>query len=458
MKQILICCLATLMVGCGIYKPYTRPEVKSDLLYGAEFETSDSTSMADLRWEELFTDPQLQILIQKGLENNVDMQAAHLTVVQAEAALKSARLSYLPSFNLAPNGAVASFDNSPAAWTYTVPLAASWQVDIFGGLTNAKRRAKASYAQSQAYCQAVRAQLIGGIANCYYTLLMLDSQYRVTEEMASLMSKSAETMAAMMEAGMANRAGVSQMEAAAYAAHASLFDLCQQIREVENGLCALLGEVPHAIERSTLEEQILPVKLQTGLPVQLLSNRPDVQMAEYQLVVAHYATAGARSTLYPSLSLSGTAGWTNNAGSVIVNPGKLLLSAAAQLAAPLFNGGKARAQLKIAQAQQQEAALRFQQTLLDAGSEVNNALSAVQSARAKQEWRTRQVEALTRAYESTELLMKHGSTTYLEVLTAQQNLLSGRIAQIADRFEELQSTINLYTALGGGREIDITEE
>lgn len=452
MKRLLILCALLMMTGCGIYKPYTRPEVKSDGLYGAEYETSDSTSLADLKWEELFTDEKLQSLIRLGLEQNTNMQAAHLAVAQAEAALKSARLSYLPSFNLAPNGGVSSFDGSKGAWTYSVPLTASWQVDIFGGLTNAKRRAKAAYAQSQEYCQAVRTQLIAGIANYYYTLLMLDSQHRVTSQTAASLMQSAETMRAMMGAGMANRAAVSQMEAAAYAANASLFDLCQQIREVENAFCALLGRTPGVIKRSTLDEQQLPEELLAGIPVQLLSNRPDVRMAEYQLAQAHYATAGARSALYPSLSLSGVAGWTNNAGSVIVNPGKLLLSAATSLAAPIFNGGKLRAQLKIAKAQQEEAALRFQQALLDAGGEVNNALSQVQTARDKRVWRTQQIEALERAYESTQLLMEHGSTTYLEVLTAQQNLLAGQISQITDHFEELQGTVSLYAALGGGRE------
>ncbi len=440
------------MTGCGIYKPYTRPEVKSEGLYGAEYETSDSTSMADMKWEELFTDEKLQALIRLGLEQNTDMQAAHLAVVQAEAALKSARLSYLPSFNLAPNTSW-SYAGAGDTWSYSVPLTASWQVDIFGGLTNAKRRAKAAYAQSQEYCQAVRTQLIAGIANYYYTLLMLDSQHRVTSQTAASLMQSAETMQAMMGAGMTNRAGVAQMEAAAYAANASLFDLCQQIREVENAFCALLGEVPHAIDRSTLDEQQLPEELMAGIPVRLLSNRPDVRMAEYQLAQAHYATAGARSALYPSLSLSGTAGWTNSLGGVIVSPGKIIYSVVASLAAPIFNGGKARAQLKIAKAQQEEAALRFQQALLDAGGEVNNALAKVQTARDKRIWRTQQIEALEHAYESTQLLMEHGSTTYLEVLTAQQNLLSGQISQIADRFEELQGTVNLYAALGGGREV-----
>lgn len=452
MKRIIILCAVALTASCGIYKPYSRPEVQTENLYGAEYETADTTSLADLDWREIFTDKQLQSLIEEGLKNNSDIQSAHLRVEEAAAALKSARLSFLPSFNFAPNGGVSSFDNSAGTWTYSVPLAASWQIDIFGGVNNAKRKAKATYLQSREYRQAVRTQLISGIATYYYTLLMLDSQYEVTKQTAESLQKSAETMAAMMQAGMANRAGVAQLEAASFSAHAALYDLSHSIREVENSFCTLLGHTPHDIVRGSLEEQTFPESLATGVPVRLLSNRPDVRAAEFSLMQAFYATAAARSALYPTLTLSGTLGWTNSAGSIIVNPGKLLMATTGSLVAPIFNGGKARAQVKIAKAQQEEARLAFQQSLLNAGAEVNNALSKCQTARAKRDWREQQIAALESAYESTELLMKHGSTTYLEVLTAQQNLLSGRISQISDRFEEIQGTINLYQALGGGRD------
>lgn len=452
MKRIIILFAAALFVGCGIYKPYSRPEVTTENLYGAEYETADTTSLADLGWRELFADEQLQKLIELGLANNSDMQSAHLRVEEAEAALKSARLAFLPSFNLAPNGGVSSFAGSGGTWTYTVPLAASWQIDIFGGINNAKRKAKATYLQSREYRQAVRTRLIASIANCYYTLLMLDSQYEVTKQTAESLQKSAETLAAMMQAGMANRAGVAQLEAAAYSAQTSLYDLQHAIREVENGFCSLLGETPHNIERGELADQQLPESLATGVPVRLLANRPDVRSAEFSLMNAYYATAAARSALYPTLTLSGTLGWTNNAGAVVVNPGEILLSAAGSLVAPIFNAGRARAQVKIAKAQQEEARLAFQQSLLNAGAEVNNALSLCQTARAKRAWRGQQIAALESAYESTKLLMQHGSTTYLEVLTAEQNLLSGKIAQISDRFDEIQGTINLYISLGGGRD------
>lgn len=452
MRRILIFCAVALVTGCGIYKPYSRPEVHTDALYGVEYVTDDTTSLADLGWREIFTDLYLQQLIERALENNSDLKAAHLRVEEAEAALKSARLAFLPSFNLSPNGGVSSFAGSSSGWTYSLPLSASWQIDLFGGINNAKRKAKATYYQSQEYRQAVRTQLIAGIANAYYTLLMLDGRYEVTKQTAESLKKSAETMSAMMQAGMANRAGVAQIEAAYFSVYTSLYDLSLSIRETQNALCSLLGEIPHEIERGELSAQHLPESLAVGVPVRLLANRPDVRAAEYSLMQAYYATAAARSALYPTLTLSGTLGWTNNVGSVIVNPAEILLSAAGSLVAPIFNAGRARAQVKIAKAQQEEAKIAFQQSLINAGAEVNNALSQCQTARAKRAWREQQIEALESAYESTQLLMQHGSTTYLEVLTAEQNLLSGKISQITDRFEEIQGSINLYVSLGGGRD------
>lgn len=444
------------MTSCGIYKPYTRPEVKTDGLYGEGIETVDTMTLGNISWQEMFTDPQLQQLIELGLENNTDLQAAHWRVKEAEATLKSARLAYLPSFNFAPNGSVSSFDNSKAAWTYSVPVTASWEIDIFGGLTNNKRRAKALLAQSKEYQQAVRTQVIATVANLYYTLLMLDAQYTTSVETAGKWLESVNTMRAMKQAGMTNEAAVSQTEANYYSIETSLFELRYQIREVENSLAALLGETPQSFERGLLTKQSLPENLVVGVPLQMLANRPDVKSAEYSLVQAYYGTAQARSALYPSLSLSGAIGWTNNGGGLVLNPGKLLLNAAASLVQPIFNAGRNRAQLKIAKAQQEEVLLSFQQTLLNAGGEVNNALAKCQTARSKVELRKKQVASLEIAVESTQLLMRHGSTTYLEVLTAQQTLLAAQLSQINDRFEEIQSVVDLYHALGGGR--DLTTE
>ena len=454
MKKLIIILAAAAMAGCGIYKPYTRPEeIKTDGLYGQGVETVDTMTLGNISWQEMFTDPYLQQLIQQGLDNNTDLQSAYWRVKEAEATLKSARLAYLPSFNFAPNGGVSSLTNPwNATWTYTVPVTASWEVDIFGKLTNSKRRAKALLAQSQEYQQAVRTQVIASVANLYYTLLMLDAQYEISSETAEKWFETVNTMRAMKEAGMTNEAAVSQAEANYYSIETSLFDLEYQIREMENSLSSLLGEAPRSFERGTLDEQILPENLVVGIPAQMLSNRPDVKNAEYSLAQAFYSTNAARSAFYPSITLGGTAGWTNSAGSMIINPGKLLLSAVGSLTQPLFNKGLNMAQLKIAKAQQEEAKLSFQQALLNAGSEVNNALTQVQVARGKTELRDGQITSLETAVRSTQLLMKHGNSTYLEVLTAQQSLLSAQLTQIADRFDEIQGIINLYQALGGGRE------
>ena len=456
MKKILIVCLAAAMTSCGIYKNYQRPDVVTDGLYGTA-ETADSTTLGDISWQEMFTDPQLQALIDLALTNNTDLQSAQWRVKEAEATLKSAHLAYLPSFNFAPQGTISSFDNGAASKTYSIPVTASWQIDIFGGLTNAKRKAKALYLQSREYQQAVRTQLIASVANLYYTLLMLDSQYEVTKETAAKWEESVCTMREMKAAGMTNEAGVAQYEGSYYGIVASLNDIEYSIRETENSLCSVLGEVPHEIVRGRLDEQQLPDNLAVGVPVQMLSNRPDIRQAEYSLMQSFYATNAARSALYPSITLSGSAGWTNNAG-VITNPGKLLLSAAGSLLQPIFNANANRANLKIAKAQQEESKLAFQQALLNAGAEVNNALTQCQTARAKTDLRIKQIEAMERAVESTELLMQHSSTTYLEVLTAQQSLLSAQLSQIADQFDEIQGVVNLYQALGGGRDLTTEEK
>lgn len=456
-KLITLSVSCLLLSSCGIYTTYERPsDINTDGLYGQDLNEEavavDTASIASLSWRELFTDSHLQMLIEHALQSNTDLLSAQQRIKEAEATLSSAKLAYLPSFMLTPQGGVSSFDKSKGSWTYTGIASASWEIDIFGKLTNAKRRSKALYLQSLEYEQAVSTSLIANVANLYYTLLMLDEQYRISEETAVNWRESVRAMRAMMAAGMTNEASVSQSEANCRQVEASLLDLKQQIKEVENSLSILLGEVPGGIERGHLAGQDFPEDLTVGVPLQLLSRRPDVKSAELSLVSAFYSTNAARSAFYPSITLSGTAGWTNSAGNMIINPGKLLLSAVGALTQPLFNKGLNIAQLKIAKAQQEEAKLAFQQALLNAGSEVNNALTQVQTARGKTELRTGQIISLENAVRSTQLLMQHGTSTYLEVLTAQQSLLSAQLTQVADRFDEIQGIINLYQALGGGRD------
>ncbi|MFR6427144.1 MAG: efflux transporter outer membrane subunit [Parabacteroides merdae] len=453
MKKIIVLTTATaLLSSCGIYTKYQPAETTPDNLYGEEVAVDDTTNFGNVNWRELFTDPQLQALIEQGLQNNTDLRSAQLQIEEAEAALMSAKLAFLPSFALSPQGTISSFDGGKATKTYTLPVTASWELDIFGRLRNAKQQAKALYAQSKDYQQAVRTQLIAGIANVYYTLLMLDEQLAISQQTEEAWKETVASTRALMDAGLANEAATSQMEAAYYSVQTSILDLKEQINQVENSLALLLAETPRRYERGKLADQRLPEDVAVGVPMQMLSNRPDVRAAERSLEQAFYATNQARAAFYPSLVLSGSAGWTNSAGSMIVNPGKFLASAVGSLTQPLFNKGQIMAQYRIAKAQQEEASLSFQQALLNAGSEVNDALVACQTSKAKTLLFEKQIQSLEKALESTSLLMEHGTTTYLEVLTARQSLLSAQLSQTANRFTEIQSVINLYQALGGGRE------
>lgn len=453
MKKIIVLTTATaLLSSCGIYTKYQPAETTPDNLYGEEVAVDDTTNFGNVNWRELFTDPQLQALIEQGLQNNTDLRSAQLQIEEAEAALMSAKLAFLPSFALSPQGTISSFDGGKATKTYTLPVTASWELDIFGRLRNAKQQAKALYAQSKDYQQAVRTQLIAGIANVYYTLLMLDEQLAISQQTEEAWKETVASTRALMDAGSANEAATSQMEAAYYSVQTSILDLKEQINQVENSLALLLAETPRRYERGKLADQRLPEDVAVGVPMQMLSNRPDVRAAERSLEQAFYATNQARAAFYPSIVLSGSAGWTNSAGSMIVNPGKFLASAVGSLTQPLFNKGQIMAQYRIAKAQQEEASLSFQQALLNAGSEVNDALVACQTSKAKTLLFEKQIQSLEKALESTSLLMEHGTTTYLEVLTARQSLLSAQLSQTANRFTEIQSVINLYQALGGGRE------
>lgn len=448
-------CMAALLSSCHIYKQYNRPEVDTQGLYRDPVSVndtlvSDTTNMADLPWNQVFTDPQLQSLIQLSLERNVDLQTALLKVKEAQAGLMTSRLSYLPSLSLAPQGGVSSFDNMRGNWTWSLPVAASWEIDLFGKILNTKRAAKAALIQSESYRQAVQTQVVAAVANYYYMLLMLDRQLEITEATSVLWAKNVETMKAMKEAAMVNEAGVVQSEANYYAVLASVADLKNQIRETENSFSLLLRQAPQKIVRGRLADQKLPGVLHAGVPVQLLSNRPDVKAAEMALAGTYYNANQARAAFYPQISISGTYGWTNQAGSMIVNPGKAIASAIGSLTQPLFYRGANIARLKIAKAQQEEAMLSFEQAILNAGADVSDALNLYETANQKLVQRVLQINSLEKSVEYTRELLTLGTSTYLEVLTAQQSLLGAQLSGISDEFQRMQAVVNLYHALGGG--------
>lgn len=457
MKKILFILAGTLVLaGCKSYKNYERPQNIADTANEQLFrdvQATDTMSFGNRPWREVFTDAQLQQLIEKALAQNTDLQKADHNIKKARIGLKVSKLSYLPTLAVAPQGSITSTDGMKAIKTYTLPLSLSWELGSWGSLRNNRKKAGVDTLIAASAKQATQTAIVSAVANLYYTMQMLDEQLRTTNETVVLWKKNVDAMEAMQEAGLTTNAAVAQARANFYELQTTVPTLEHSIRQTENALCVILNEAPHPIARSAFNADAFPADFSTGVPLQLLSSRPDVKIAELQLASAFYNTNIARSAFYPSLTLSGTAGWTNSAGSMVLNPAKFIANAVGSLVQPLFAQGKLRAQYKIAKIEEESLTLDFRNTLLTAGQEVSDALSSYQTATAKAEKRKLEVEQLEQALEKTLFLFSHGNTTsYLETLTAQQSLLSAKLKLISDKYDKLQAGISLYQALGGGRD------
>ena len=457
MKKILFILAGTLVLaGCKSYKNYERPQSIEDTAKEQLFrdvQGTDTMSFGNMPWREVFTDAQLQQLIEKALAQNTDLQKADHNIQKARIGLKVSKLSYLPTLAVAPQGSITSTDGMKAIKTYTLPLSLSWELGSWGSLRNNRKKAGVDTLIAASAKQATQTAIVSAVANLYYTMQMLDEQLRTTNETVVLWKKNVDAMEAMQEAGLTTNAAVAQARANFYELQTTVPTLEHSIRQTENALCVILNEAPHPIARSAFNADAFPADFSTGVPLQLLSSRPDVKIAELQLASAFYNTNIARSAFYPSLTLTGTAGWTNSAGSAIINPAMFLANAVGSLVQPLFAQGKLRAQYKIAKIEEESLTLDFRNTLLTAGQEVSDALSSYQTATAKAEKRKLEVEQLEQALEKTLFLFSHGNTTsYLETLTAQQSLLSAKLKLISDKYDKLQAGISLYQALGGGRD------
>ncbi len=457
-SNIIIVVLATLLLtGCGIYGRYERPDVATeglvrDVLSDRDtLVVGDTASFGNLPWREVFTDATLQALIAQGLTYNVDLLNAAQNVKMVEAQLLAAKLAFVPSFTFAPSGTITSWDSHRATKTYSLPINASWSIDLFGNLMNQKRSAKMALLATKDYQLVVQTNLIANIANAYYTLLMLDEQLRIVDDMASLTKDTWDMMKLQKELGNTRETSVQSAEANYYSVLAQGVDLRRQIRETENALSLLLGQAAQAIPRGSLYDQSLPDTWSTGVGIAMLNNRPDVHYAEMSLAQCFYDTKAARAKFYPSLTISGAGAYTNNSGAAIVNPGKFLWDAVASLVQPIFMNGQLIAGLRVAKAQQEQAYNTWQNAILAAGSEVSNALVLYNGSAEKSTLERQQVESLQKNVQYTQDLFHMGSSTYLEVISAQQSLLNAELARVEDDFYKMQAVVNLYYALGGGR-------
>ena len=440
--------------SCGVYKKYKSQDQAPDDLFGsgdsiAQVALNDS-SIAEISWREFFTDPYLQDLIDSALVHNTDLQSARLSVMQAQASLKAAKLAYLPSLSLNPQANISTTmlgsagSGSGLGYSYNIPLQLDWNIGISGSVTVNKRKAKAVLAQAEASRQATQAN----VAQYYFQLLMLDKELNILIETDSLWNESLETERALWENGQAYSTAVNQMESSCMSVKTQIVDTKRSILSAENELCKLLRITPRTIARSEWGAYTLPERFGTGVPAALLENRPDIKAADQTLAEAFYNTASARAQFFPSFSLTGLLGWTNNAG-VLADPGALLMQLAASLMQPIFAQGKLRAQLKIAKYNQEDKLNQYIQTVIEAGNQVNGALADCQVARDKDALYKRQVAVLHEAYNGTHELMNAGKASYIEVLTAQESLLSAQLNEASNLYNGAISLVGLYIALGG---------
>ena len=447
-----------LLASCGLYNKYERPEVNTQglvrdtLSLTDTLAVNDTTSFGNLPWRSVFTDPQLQALIQQGLDNNVDLLNAALSVKMIEAQLACAKLAFLPSIALTPQGTLSSFDGSKTTKSYQLPISASWNVDLFGNILSQKRSAQMQLLQAKDYQLAVKTNIITGVANLYYTLLMLDRQLEILTEMEGLTKETWDMMALQMKFGRARSTSVQSAEASYYSVLSQITDMKRQIREVENSLSLLLCQPGQAISRGKLYEQSLPTEFSTGIALQMLNNRPDVHAAEMSLAACYHDVQTARSRFYPSINITGSGIFTNSMGTQTFNPGKWLLSAIGSLTQPIFANGQLVAGLKVAKAQQEQAFNNWQNAIYKAGNEVSNALVSYNSYDERSRLEQKQTDLYRQTVEDTRQLYKSSGSTYLEVISAQANLLNAEITKVTDDFYKMQAVVSLYSALGGGRE------
>lgn len=445
-----------LLSGCNLYTKYQTPDTTplTEAYARAVTAAPDSTTLGYLLWQQVFTDPQLASLIERALQANTSVANAKLNVDIAQAQLRGAKLAYLPSVALAPNGGGSVNSASNAwTWTYTVPMQVSWEVDVFGRQTNGKRSAEARLRQAQDYAQAVRSQIVGAVANTYYGTAAVKAQLELSRRTAVVWKENVQTMRDMKLAGRVTEAAVVQSEANYYNILGSITDLEVKLDQLQNTMALLLHELPQPVEVSpeALTAFRAPSMAMTEVPMSLLAARPDVAAAEESMATAFYATQAARAAFYPTLGITANGGYTNHIGGLASGPAGWLAQLAGNLTAPLFSRGRNIANLEAAKAQQQQALNNFEQTLLAAASEVSDAMTACQKSAEKSALIARQVEALEQSVSITGDLLRYYNGTYLEVLTAQTGLLNAQMSLINTDLARAQAAINLYQALGGGR-------
>ena len=459
---IAVAAVSMMLTGCGLYNKYEKTVQEPANIFGSNVlsgSAAEDATVADMSWREFFTDPLLQNLIEQALANNTDLNTARINIEKSEISLKTKKLAYLPSVYFSPQGSLSSFDGAKPTKSYTIPLDVSWDIDVFGSITNKKRAAKAALLQAQMTEESTRSNLISNIAQQYFYLQLLDRELEILTETDSLWYASLETEKALYENGQAYSTAVNQQESSWLDVKLQIVSIKRSIRSTENDICSLLCITPQHIQRahwgaeaqyhSAADKHLFEEKyMKVGVPAMMLERRPDIRLANYYMEEAFYNVQAARAAFFPSITLTGEAGWSNNSG--IINPAKFFWQVVGSLSQPLFARGQIKGNYKIAQLTEENLKKKYIQAIIDAGNEVNEAISDCQAAREMHDYYHRQVEVLHEAYTGTHELMDNGKASYLEVLTAQESLLSAQLNEASNMYNGAQALISLYVALGGG--------
>jgi multidrug efflux system outer membrane protein len=458
-KVVLPVLVALVMQSCFTAKTYERPNVKTDNLYRMDKASTDTISLGDVSWNDLFTDPILQEHINKGLQNNLDIRIAVQNIAASEAYMKQGKAGYFPSIGigtdwthqeLSRNSQFGTIVPNTTTDQYQVTGNLSWEADIWGKIRSNKRATSASYLQTLAAKQAVQTELIANIARTYFQLMTLDAQLQIVDSTLINRFESIEVIKALKESGSVTEVGVRQTEAQMYATQLIKEDLQNSIVILENAFNIVLGESPKKVNRSTFDNQNITADVTVGIPAFLLRKRPDVIAAEYNLISNFEMTNVARSEFYPSLKITATGGLQSIDIQKLFSANSLFVNLVAGLTQPLFNKRQIKTRFEVAKASQEKAYLEFQKTLLVAGREVSDALQNYSNETTKLQIRKKQVQALKSAAGFSDELLKYGLVNYLEVLTAKDQALNTELKLIDNHYNQYDSIISLYRALGGG--------
>lgn len=454
-KSVLFVAIMMLMQSCFVAKDYESPKVATENLFRTE--STDTTSIASVSWDKLFTDTILQQHINECLQNNLDLKIALQNIEAAEATFKQGKAGYLPSITanaslthqeLSSNSQFGRLFSSLDQYELSAKL--SWEADIWGKIRSTKRAALAQLLQSNAAKQAVQTELIATVSSLYFQLLAVDAQIKVVTKTLENRTQSVEVIQALKKAGNVNEVAVKQTEAQKYATQIILKDLEFNRKVLENTFSQLLGKVSGTVNRSTFETQKIEANVSAGLPVSVLSKRPDVVSAELNFRNSFEQTNVARSFFYPSLTLNATSGLQSLELKQWFSTNSIFATVIAGLTQPVFAQRQNKTRLEVAKANQQKAYLQYEKAILTAGKEVSDALASYENETSKLAIRKNQLEALTQAANYSDELLQYGMVNYLEVLTAKDNALNTEINYIDNKFKQMNAVIQLYKALGGG--------